>query len=180
MKKLTLRDVSVANRRVLVRVDFNVPLKDGRVGDDTRIRASLPTILRLKEQGARTILMSHLGRPKKGPDPSLSLAPVAVRLSELLGSPVAFAADCVGPPAETAAGKLHAGEILLLENLRFHPEEEANDPAFARPARLSRRLLCERCVRLRAPCPCIDGGRHALPFPVRRGVPHGEGARVAR
>jgi phosphoglycerate kinase len=101
MKKLTLRDISVANR------------------------------LRLKDQGARTILMSHLGRPKKGPDPSLSLAPAAVRLSELLGSPVAFAADCVGPPAETAAGKLHSGEILLLENLRFHPEEEANDPAFA-------------------------------------------------
>lgn len=132
MSKKTLRDLEVAGLRVLVRVDFNVPLKAGRVADDTRIRASLPTILALRERGARTILMSHLGRPKKGPDPSQSLAPVAARLSELLGTAVAFADDCIGRPAEDAVKKLAPGGILLLENLRFHPEEEANDPEFAR------------------------------------------------
>ena len=131
MSKMTLKDLDVTGRRVLVRVDFNVPLKAGRVADDTRIRASLPTILALRERGARTILMSHLGRPKKGPDPSQSLAPVASRLSEHLGSTVAFADDCVGPKAEEATRNLAAGGILLLENLRFHPEEEANDPGFA-------------------------------------------------
>ncbi len=131
MSKMTLRDLDVAGRRVLVRVDFNVPLKDGRISDDTRIRASLPTILHLREHGARTILMSHLGRPKKGPDPSQSLAPAAARLSELLGSVVAFAPDCVGAPAEGAVLGLAPGGILILENLRFHPEEEGNDPAFA-------------------------------------------------
>ncbi|MBM3288352.1 MAG: phosphoglycerate kinase [Candidatus Eisenbacteria bacterium] len=132
MKKLSLRDLEVADRRVLVRVDFNVPLRGSEVADDTRVRASLPTIRHLMERGARTVLASHLGRPKKGPDPSQSLAPVARRLASLLGSPVDFAPDCVGQAAEEAAARLKPGGVLLLENLRFHPEEEANDAAFAR------------------------------------------------
>jgi phosphoglycerate kinase len=130
--KKTLRDISVNSRRVLVRVDFNVPLKDGGVADDTRIRAALPTIQALSDAQARTILCSHLGRPKGKPDPALSLKPVGKALSGLLGKPVAFAHDCVGPEAEKAAQALGDGEILLLENTRFHPEEKANDEGFAR------------------------------------------------
>jgi len=121
----------VRGRRVFVRADLNVPIQGGVVGDDSRIRASLPTLRRLLEAGARVVLASHLGRPKGKPRPELSLRPVAGRLSELLGRPVAFAPDCVGPAAEEAASRLRDGELLLLENLRFHPEEEKNDPAFA-------------------------------------------------
>ena len=121
----------VAGRRVLVRVDLNVPVDGGVVGDDTRIRAALPTIRALRDRGARVVLCSHLGRPKGQRDDRFSLAPVAVRLAELLGAPVAFAGDCVGPEAEAAAAALDDGGVLLLENLRFHAEEEANDPAFA-------------------------------------------------
>ncbi len=132
MKK-TVADIDVQGKRILVRVDFNVPLDadSGRVLDDTRIRAALPTIEYLRERGARLILCSHLGRPK-GVDDSLRLAPVARRLSELLGSPVKTTDDCVGPQVEEAAQALGPGEVLLLENLRFHPGEEANDPDFAR------------------------------------------------
>ena len=121
----------VRGRRVFVRADLNVPIQDTVVGDDTRIRSSLPTLRRLLEAGARVVLASHLGRPKGKPRPELSLRPVAARLSELLGRPVAFAPDCVGPAAEQAVAALRDGELLLLENLRFHPEEEKNDPAFA-------------------------------------------------
>jgi phosphoglycerate kinase len=128
----SVRDLDVAGKRVLVRVDFNVPLlPDGSVGDDTRLRASLPTIRYLLEHGAAVMLMSHLGRPKGGPDPKLSLAPVAARLAELLGQPVQFAPDCVGPETAALARALQPGQVLLLENLRFHAEEERNDPAFA-------------------------------------------------
>lgn len=122
----------VHGRRVLVRVDLNVPIDEqGAVGDDTRIRAALPTIEQLRAGGARVILMSHLGRPKGERNAAFSLAPVAGRLAELLGAPVAFADDCVGPTAEAAVAGLADGDVLLLENLRFHAAEEANDPAFA-------------------------------------------------
>jgi phosphoglycerate kinase len=132
--KKTVRDVDVAGKRVLVRVDFNVPLDahTGAVADDGRIRAALPTIAYLRERGARVVLCSHLGRPDGMVVERLRLRPVAERLSRLLGVPVATAPDCVGPAAEQAVAALRPGEVLLLENLRFHPEEEANDPAFAR------------------------------------------------
>lgn len=130
---MTLRDIDPAGKRVLVRVDFNVPFDDaGRVADDTRIRAALPTINYLLEKGAGVILVSHLGRPKGKPDPKFSLRPVAARLSALLGRKVRFAEDCAGPAARDAVGAMAAGEVTLLENVRFHPEEEANDPEFAR------------------------------------------------
>jgi phosphoglycerate kinase len=130
--KKTIRDIDVKGKKVLVRVDFNVPMKDGVITDDTRITAALPTIKYLLEHGAAVILCSHLGRPKGGPDPKFTLAPVAEYLGKLLGKKVAFAADCVGAPAEAAARALKAGEVLVLENTRFHPEEEANDLNFAK------------------------------------------------
>lgn len=138
MSKLSIRDLSLNNHRVLMRVDFNVPLEDGRVIDDTRIRETLPTIEYALRHGARLVLMSHLGRPKGKPNPAMSLKPAAERLRMLLdkelarGENVGFSPQCVGPEAEEMAGKLEQGQTLLLENLRFHPEEEANDPKFAK------------------------------------------------
>jgi phosphoglycerate kinase len=127
----TVRDVDWGSKTALVRVDFNVPMKDGRVADDTRIRAALPTIAYLREHGARVVLLSHLGRPDGKPNPKYSLEPVAERLGELIRHPCPFGADCVGPPAEAAVKMIGSREVVLLENVRFHPEEEANDPAFA-------------------------------------------------
>jgi len=130
--KLSVKDLDLSGKRVFVRVDFNVPIKNGVIGDDTRIRASLPTIRYALEQGATVILASHLGRPKGKPVPEYSLAPVVPRLSELLGRTVVFAGDCIGEPARSAVAEAHAHDkVVLLENLRFHPEEEKNDPAFA-------------------------------------------------
>lgn len=128
----TLDSVEVKGKRVLVRVDFNVPMQDGKVTDATRIERSTATIRELAAKGAKVILLSHFGRPKGKPEPGLSLAPIAEALARVLGQPVAFASDCIGPEAEAVVAGLPEGGVALLENLRFHPEEEKNDPAFAR------------------------------------------------
>lgn len=130
--KKTIKDIDVQGKKVLVRVDFNVPIKEGKVGDDTRITAALPTIQYLLKNGAAVILCSHLGRPKGGPDAKYSMRPTAEHLAGLLGKPVAFAEDCIGPVAKAAAQALKVGEVLVLENTRFHPEEEKNDVEMAR------------------------------------------------
>jgi phosphoglycerate kinase len=132
MDKKTVRDIDVAGKRVFLRSDLNVPLDDGKITDDTRIRASLPTIVFLLERGASVVLASHLGRPKGKVNDALRLKPVADRLSELLGRPVRMTGDALGPGVHDAIGKLRPGELILLENLRFHAEEEANDPDFAK------------------------------------------------
>ena len=131
LDKKTVRDIDPRGKRVLVRCDFNVPLEDGRITDDRRIEEALPTIRHLVEGGAVVALASHLGRPK-GPTPEFSLAPVAARLTELLGKNVPLLGDCVGPEVAQAVADAEPGDVLLLENVRFHPEEEKNDPAFAK------------------------------------------------
>ncbi|NTV35598.1 MAG: phosphoglycerate kinase [Anaerolineaceae bacterium] len=125
--KKTIRDIDVKGKKVLVRVDFNVPMKEGKIKDDTRITSALPTIQYLLDHGAAVILCSHLGRPKGGPDPVFSLKPVADHLAKLVKNPVSFVDDCVGPKAETASKALKPGDILVLENTRFYPGEEKND-----------------------------------------------------
>ena len=132
MNKLTIQDLDLRGKRVFIRVDFNVPLKDGVVTDDTRIRETLPTLRLAIQKGGRLVLASHLGRPKGGPEPKYSLLPVAKKLEQLIERPVRFASDCVGPIPESKSRSLAEGDILLLENVRFHPEEEKNDEAFSK------------------------------------------------
>jgi 3-phosphoglycerate kinase len=132
MAKLTIEDLELAGKRVLMRVDFNVPLKNGRIADDRRIRAALPSIEHVLKQGGKLILMSHLGRPDGKVKPELSLSPVAERLSNLLGEKVTKMQDCVGENVLKTVRRMKRGDIVVLENLRFHPEEEANDPGFAK------------------------------------------------
>src|SRR5438132_4510997 len=135
MAKLTIRDLNVRGKRVFLRVDYNVPLeeKGGQmvITDDTRIVETLPTLKLLIEQGGKLILAAHLGRPKGKREASMSLRPVAAKLADLLGRPVAFVDDCLGEKVEKTVGVLQPGDVLLLENTRYYPEEEANDPAFA-------------------------------------------------
>ena len=128
----TLDDLDVRGKRVLVREDLNVPMKDGAVADSTRIDAALPTLRRLVQSGARTIVLSHLGRPDGTPNPKYSLAPVATALEARLATPVTFVSDCIGPVAKEAAHAMHDGDVVLLENVRFHSGEETDDPAFAK------------------------------------------------
>ena len=132
MAKKSVADIEVKGKRVLMRVDFNVPLEGGRITDDRRIAQALPTIRNVIDRGGKLILMSHLGRPKGGPEAKFSLKPAADRLGELLGKPVQFANDCIGVEVEAATAALKDGDVLLLENLRFHKEEEKNDPNFAK------------------------------------------------
>jgi phosphoglycerate kinase len=130
--KKTVADVDVKGKKVLMRVDFNVPIESGKISDDRRIAMALPTIRNVIERGGRLILMSHLGRPKGGPEAKYSLKPTVERLGQLLGKPVKFADDCIGQAAETAVNGLKGGEVLILENLRFHKEEEKNDSNFSK------------------------------------------------
>ena len=132
MAKMTVRDVDVYNKRVLMRADFNVPMRDGEISDDKRIRAALPTIEYLREKGAKVILMSHFGRPKGKVVDEYRLDPIAARLGELLGVSVLKLNDCIGEEAEAAVNKMQPGDVILLENVRFYAEEEKNDPEFAR------------------------------------------------
>lgn len=133
MNKMTLKDVDLRGKGLLMRVDFNVPMDEKQnITDDKRIKASLPSIQYAVDQGARVILMSHLGRPKDGPDPTMSLKPAAKRLGELLGKEVGFAPDCVGEKTEKLAQAMKDGDVLMLENVRFHKEETKNDPEFSK------------------------------------------------
>jgi phosphoglycerate kinase len=160
--KLSIRDLDLKGRRVFIRVDFNVPIKAGRIGDDTRIRASLPTIQYALDHGASVVLASHLGRPKGRPNPEMSLRPVADRLADLLDKPVVFATDCIGPEAHTAKG-----DVVLLENLRFHPEEEKNDPQFAKElASLAERYVNDAFGAAHRAHASVEGITHYIPKPA--------------
>jgi phosphoglycerate kinase len=159
MPKLSIKDLDLKGQRVFIRVDFNVPLKNGVIGDDTRIKSSLPTIQYAREQGATVVLASHLGRPKGKPNPEMSLRPIADRLAELLGQPVAFATDCVGEEARRVTG-----DIVLLENLRFHPEEEKNDASFAKElATLATRYVNDAFGAAHRAHASVEGITHFIP-----------------
>jgi phosphoglycerate kinase len=166
MPKLSITDLDLKGKRVFVRVDFNVPIKEGAITDDTRIRASLPTIAYALDQGATVVLASHLGRPKGKPNPQMSLRPVADRLAALIGRPVVFADDCIGRDASRAVDEVHraGGGIVLLENLRFHPEEEKNDPTFARSlAALADRYVDDAFGAAHRAHASVEGITHVLP-----------------
>ncbi len=154
--KKTFKDLNVEKKRVLVRVDFNVPLADGKVADDTRIKAALPTINYLLEKDAAVILCSHLGRPKSAEDTQFSMRPVADHLKTLVDAPVFFAEDCIGPVAEKAAQALEFGQILVLENTRFHKGESSQRPGNGQTACQPGRSVRQRCLRYRPPGACLE------------------------
>ena len=168
-KFLTLDDIDVRGKRVLLRADLNVPVKDGKVTDATRIERLAPTIEALLGKGAAVVVMSHFGRPKGRPDPELSLRPVIAPLRQALGGrEIAFAEDCIGEPAEQVVAALEPGEVALLENLRFHPGEEANSPDFARALGRARRGLCRRRLFGGASRARLDRGARASAAGRRR------------
>src|SRR5512137_2530315 len=168
MNKKTVKDVDLKGKRVIMRVDFNVPMKDGVVTDDKRIKASLPTIQYVLDQGASLVLMSHLGRPKgAGFEAEFSLKPASEALAKLLGKPVQMAPDCVGAEVEAMAKALKPGEVLLLENVRFHKEEEKNDPAFAKQlAALGEVYCCDAFGSAHRAHASVEGIAHQLPVAV--------------
>jgi phosphoglycerate kinase len=168
MNKKTVKDVDLQGKRVIMRVDFNVPMKDGAVTDDKRIKASLPTIQYVLAQGASLVLMSHLGRPKgAGFEAEFSLQPASEVLANLLGKPVQMAPDCVGPEVEAMAKALKPGDVLLLENVRFHKEEEKNDPAFAAQlAKLGEVYVCDAFGSAHRAHASVEGIAHQLPVAV--------------
>ncbi len=168
MNKKTVKDVDLKGKRVIMRVDFNVPMDKGVVTDDKRIKASLPTIQYILDQGASLVLMSHLGRPKgTGFDPEFSLKPASEALAKLLGKPVKMAPDCVGPEVEAMAKALKPGEVLLLENVRFHKEEEKNDPEFAKQlAKLGEVYVCDAFGSAHRAHASVEGIAHQLPVAV--------------
>ena len=178
--KLSIRDLDLRNRRVFIRVDFNVPIENGVVSDDTRIRASLPTIRYALEQGAAVLLASHLGRPKGQVNAKYSLKPVSSSLAALLGRPVEFATDCIGAPAKSVVDRTGPGGVVLLENLRFHPEEEKNDSGFAKQLAELAESVRERRVRRRASGPRVGRGDHPPRAESRGRAPDGKGARISR
>ena len=170
--KMTIDDLPIKGKRVFIRVDFNVPLDANMViTDDRRIRSALPTINYAIDEGAKVILASHFGRPKGKVDPRYSLAPVAKRLQRLLNKEVYFAPDCIGSQVENMVSKMKEGDVLLLENLRFHPEEEQNDVVFAKVNVEACRLFYQRCLWRRAQGACLDSRDHEVP-PLRCRIPY--------
>jgi 3-phosphoglycerate kinase len=163
MNKKTIRDIDLQGKTILARLDWNVPVKDGRVTDDFRIKATKDTVQYLLDHQCRVIITSHLGRPDGQPDPAYSLKPVAAKAGEIFGHEVKFAPDCIGPEAEAARTNLQPGELLCLENVRFHPEEEANDPAFAKQLATGADIFVYDAFASYRPHASTEGVAHILP-----------------
>ena len=171
--------IDVAGKRVIVRADLNVPVKDGKVTDATRLERVLPGLKALADRGAKVIVISHFGRPKNGPDPDLSLKPIAQSMQELLGRPIAFGADSIGEPAAATVAGLKNGDVAVLENLRFHKGEEKNDPEIRVGACEARRHLRRGRILVRTPCARFDGRADALSSVIRRSATDGRDQRAS-